>query len=308
MSHSFLVASFYKFVPLSDYRKLQQSLSRCCRQQQVKGSILLAEEGVNGMISGRPESVEAVLGFLRLDPRLSDLEHCESHSQEMPFKKMKVRLKNEIVPLRAGNLNPDRYTGDFVNPEDWNTLITDSEITVVDTRNDYEVAIGTFEGTTNPHTEHFNQFPEYVAKNLNPSIHKKVAMFCTGGIRCEKASAYMLRQGFREVYQLKGGILNYLKKVPVEKSLWKGQCFVFDGRVSVGQNLVQGAYQSCKSCGRPVSEKERESSRYEEGVSCPRCHDTLSEKKRAGSRERQRQYEYHLAKAETPLQNSSKNP
>jgi len=272
MQQGYLVASFYKFVHLNDYRMLQEPLLLCCQQRQVTGSILLAEEGVNGMISGQSASVKSVLGFLRSDTRLSDLEHCVSHSHEIPFKKMKVRLKNEIVPLRAGKLHPNRDTGEFVSPEDWNALITDPEITVVDTRNDYEAGIGTFQGAINPKTEYFHQFSDYLANNLNPEAHKKIAMFCTGGIRCEKASAYMLQKGFREVYQLKGGILNYLRKIPPEKSLWKGECFVFDGRVSVGQDLVEGSYQSCKSCGRPISAEDMASVYYEEGVTCPSCY------------------------------------
>ena len=291
MNKDYLVASFYKFVRLNDYRMLREPLLLSCQQHQVTGSILLAEEGVNGMISGQSESVKSVLGYLRSDTRLSDLEHCESLSHEIPFKKMKVRLKNEIVPLRAGELRPDRETGIFVSPEDWNALISDPKITLVDTRNDYEAGIGAFQGAINPKTEYFNQFPDYVANNLDPETHKKVAMFCTGGIRCEKASAYMLQKGFREVFQLKGGILNYLRKIPPEKSLWEGECFVFDGRVSVVQDLVEGSYQSCKSCGRPVSPEERASPNYEEGVACPHCHEKISGKKRAGARERQRQYE-----------------
>ncbi len=291
MHQGFLAASFYKFVPLDDYRDLREPLSLCCRQQEVKGSILLAAEGINGMISGQPESVKAVLEFLRSDPRLSDLEHCQSYSGEMPFRKMKVRLKNEIVPMRAGNLQPDRRTGKFVNPEDWNAVITDPNVIVIDTRNEYEVEIGTFQGAIDPQTAFFNQFPDYVSKNFDPEKHKKVAMFCTGGIRCEKASAYMLQKGFKEVFQLKGGILNYLQKIPPEKSLWKGECFIFDGRVSLGQDLVEGSYQSCKSCGRALSTKDTASVHYEKGVTCPHCYDKLSDKKIAGARERQKQYD-----------------
>ena len=291
MNRDCLVASFYKFVPLPDFESLREPLLSVCRQNQLKGSILLAEEGVNGMIAGEPDSVNSVLDYLRSIQYLADLIHCRSLTDEMPFKRMKVRLKEEIVPFRVDKVNPHLKTGKFIEPEDWNAILRDPGIKVVDTRNDYEAGIGTFAGAENPHTGHFNQFPTYAAKNLDPAIHKKVAMFCTGGIRCEKASAYLLQNGFEEVLQLQGGILNYLQKIPSAKSLWRGQCFVFDGRVSVGQNLVAGSYQSCKSCGRPISTDERASSKYEEGVTCPHCHDNISDKKRAAARERQRQYE-----------------
>ncbi len=291
MSQDCLVASFYKFVPLSDFKSLREPLLLACWQNRLKGSILLAGEGVNGMIAGEPDSVNSVLDYLRSIQCLSDLTHCQSQTNAVPFKRMMVRLKEEIVPLRVDKVNPHLKTGKFIEPEDWNAILRDPEIKVVDARNDYEIGIGTFAGAENPHTGHFNQFPKYAVKNLNPAVHKKVAMFCTGGIRCEKASAYLLQNGFEEVLQLQGGILNYLQKIPSEKSLWQGECFVFDGRVSVGQNLTIGSHESCKSCGHPVSPDERASSNYEEGVTCPHCHDIISDNKRAAARERQRQYE-----------------
>lgn len=229
-----IVAAFYKFVELPDFAQKRLPLLSYCHAQGVKGTILLAAEGINGTIAATTRnSIDSVLSFLRSDPRLADLEDQESYANSPPFARMKVRLKKEIVTIGLPEVAPQERVGIYVNPQEWNTLISDPDVTVIDTRNDFEVNIGTFKGAENPHTESFRQFPEYVNQNLNPNKHQKVALFCTGGIRCEKASSYMLSQGFSEVYHLKGGIIKYLEEVPMQESLWEGECFVFDERVTI---------------------------------------------------------------------------
>ncbi|MFQ4144214.1 rhodanese-related sulfurtransferase [Chlorogloeopsis sp. ULAP02] len=284
-----VVATFYKFVNLPDLIEKQQPLLSYCQVQGIKGTILLAQEGINGTIVGSRQSVDSVLSFLRSDPRLADLEHKESSADSPPFERMKVRLKKEIVTIGLPEVNPNEGVGTYVSPKDWNAIICDPEVTVIDTRNDYEVSIGTFKGAQNPKTESFRQFPDYIGKQLDPNQHKKVALFCTGGIRCEKASAFMLSQGFQEVYHLKGGILKYLEEVPAEESLWEGECFVFDERVAVSHGLQSGTHQMCASCGHPISEVDRTSLKYEEGISCPYCFDSLTEEKRKRQQEKLRQ-------------------
>jgi len=285
-----VVATFYKFVNLPDFAEKRVPLMSYCLSQGVKGTILLAEEGINGTITATSQSViDSILAFLSADPRLTDLEYKLSHVEAAPFERMKVKLKREIVTIGLPEVNPSQQVGIYVNPQDWNALISDPEVVVIDTRNDYEVKIGTFQRAQNPQTQSFRQFPEYVRQNLNPDTHKKVAMFCTGGIRCEKASAFMLSQGFEEVYHLKGGILKYLEEVPSEESLWQGECFVFDERVAVQQGLAPGNYEMCRSCGHPISELDKKLEKYEEGISCPYCFDTLTEEKRNRQQERLKQ-------------------
>lgn len=270
-----IVAAFYKFVSLPDFAQKQQPLLSYCQAQGVKGTILLAAEGINGTIAAASrQAIAVVLSFLRSDPRLANLEYKESLADSPPFKRMKVRLKREIVTLGLPEVDPNQQVGTYVSPEEWNALICDPEVSVIDTRNDYEVNIGTFKKAQNPQTTSFNQFPDYIRQRLDPTKHKKVALFCTGGIRCEKASSFMLSQGFQEVYHLKGGILKYLEKVPVEESLWQGECFVFDERVAVGHGLEVGTYNMCQSCGNPISQK------YEQDISCPYCCDRLIEEKK----------------------------
>ncbi|TFI54573.1 rhodanese-related sulfurtransferase [Mastigocladus laminosus UU774] len=284
-----VVATFYKFVKLPDYAEKQQSLLSYCQAQGIKGTILLAQEGINGTIAGSRESIDSVLSFLRSDSRFADLEHKESTVEEPPFQRLKVRLKKEIVTIGLPNIDPNEKVGTYVSPQDWNKIISDPEIVVIDTRNDYEISIGTFQKAQNPKTESFRQFPEYINKHINPSQYKKVALFCTGGIRCEKASSFMLSQGFQEVYHLKGGILKYLEEVPAEESLWEGECFVFDERVAVSHGLEPGSYEMCIGCGHPISEADKTSLHYEEGISCPHCFDSLTPEKRAGLEEKKRQ-------------------
>lgn len=284
-----IVAALYKFAKLPDYRALQNPILACCEANGIKGTLLLAQEGINGTVAGSRADIDALLAFLRSDARLATLEHKESLTDEMPFYRMKVRLKKEIVTLGVPGIDPNEKVGTYVAPEDWNALISDPDVLVVDTRNDYEYDIGTFRGALDPKTTTFREFPAYVKQNLDPAKHKKVAMFCTGGIRCEKATAFMLEQGFEDVYHLQGGILKYLEKIPAEQSLWEGECFVFDQRVAVGHGLSVGQHDQCRSCRYPISPEDKASLKYQEGVSCPRCFDTLSEEKRARAMERQRQ-------------------
>ncbi len=272
-----VVAAFYKFVRLPDFAEKQHPLLSHCETQGVKGTILLAAEGINGTIAGLRNSVDSVLSFLRSDSRLVDLEHKESYADGQPFDRMKVRLKKEIVTIGLPEIDPNEHVGTYVSPQDWNALISDPQVTVIDTRNDYEVNIGTFKRAQNPQTNSFRQFPEYVRHHLDPTKHRKVALFCTGGIRCEKASSFMLSQGFQEVYHLKGGILKYLEEVPDSESLWEGECFVFDQRIAVSHGLEPGTHDMCRSCGRPISEADKTNPKYQEGISCPYCFDRLTE-------------------------------
>ena len=292
---TFLTAAFYKFVDLPDYVDLQAPLLAFCENQSVKGTILLAREGINSTIAGPVEGVHAVLAYLRNDPRLADLTHKEAFATSPPFYRMKVRLKREIVTMGVPEVNPGLMAGTYVKPEQWNALIEDPDVIVIDTRNDYEVSIGTFAGAVNPHIKRFADLPEWIRQNgeLNAKSGKKpkVAMFCTGGIRCEKSTALMRTEGFDEVYHLEGGILKYLETVPEQNSLWQGECFVFDERVSVGHGLIPGHHDLCRSCREPVSAQDKNSPLYELGVSCPKCHDTKTEAQKQGARERQRQVE-----------------
>ncbi len=296
-----IVAALYKFASLPDFQALQAPLLDVCISHGLKGTLLLADEGINGTVAGSREGIDGMLAYLKSDPRLADLEHKESFADEMPFYRMKVRLKKEIVTLGVPGISPNKAVGTYVKPEDWNALISDPDVVLIDTRNGYEYDIGTFRGAVDPHTTTFREFPEFVQKNLNPAKHKKVAMFCTGGIRCEKASAYMLEQGFKDVYHLQGGILKYLENVPAEESLWQGECFVFDQRVAVGHGLALGEYDQCHACRHPVSPEEKKSGHYMEGVSCPYCYSTLTPEKRTRVAERQKQVALAKARGQTHI-------
>jgi UPF0176 protein len=284
-----VVAALYHFVALPDFEALREPLLETCRRAGVRGTLLLAGEGINGTVAGSREGVDAVLAHLRGDPRLAALEHKESYTRDQPFLRMKVKLKREIVTMGVPSVDPNRVVGTYVAPADWNALITDPGVTVVDTRNDYEYAIGSFRGAIDPDIETFRDFPAWVAKNLDPAKHRKLAMFCTGGIRCEKASSYLLEQGFEEVYHLRGGILKYLEEVPLQDSEWEGECFVFDERVAVNHALEKGSYEQCFACRHPVSDEDMASAAYVPGVSCPHCIDTKSDDQRGRFAERQRQ-------------------
>lgn len=297
-SSPYIVAALYKFASLPDFRELKPGLLACCEAHGVKGMILLAEEGVNGTIAGPRDGVDAVLAHLRSDDRLTDLEHKESASADQPFLRMKVRLKKEIVSLGVPGTNPNERVGQYVSGREWNELIADPEVLLVDTRNDYEVELGTFEGAIDPKTKTFREFPEYVQEHFDPEKHKKVAMFCTGGIRCEKASSYMLAQGFEEVYHLKGGILKYLEEVPEDESAWRGECFVFDERVTVDHDLQPGNYELCRGCRNPISEADKASQEFEEGVCCPHCFAETTDDQRERRRERMKQVRLAEARGE----------
>ncbi|MBD3883787.1 rhodanese-related sulfurtransferase [Phormidium tenue FACHB-886] len=279
-----VVATFYKFVSLPDRAEKRSHLLQFCQTQTLRGTILLAQEGINGTIAGSRQAVNALLAHLRSDVRLADLEHKESTAEEFPFDRLKIKLKQEIVTFGLPAVDPSQQVGTYVDPKDWNALISDPEVTVIDTRNAYEINIGTFQGAQNPETASFREFPGYVQQNFDPTQSKKVALFCTGGIRCEKASSYLLSQGFQEVYHLKGGILKYLEEVPAAESLWQGECFVFDQRVAVQHGLESGTHELCLSCGHPISAVDQLSSDYEEGVSCPHCFPSLTPEKRAARR------------------------
>jgi UPF0176 protein len=259
---SVTVTAFYKFVTIADLEDLRQKLLALGAEHGIMGTILIATEGINSTVAGSDVGIRALLSWLRADPRFSDLGSKESYADEMPFRRFKVRIRPEIVTLRRPEANPAERVGRYVKPEQWNELISDPDVVVIDTRNSYEVGIGTFKGAVDPVTSAFNEFPDFVAANLSPEKHKRVAMFCTGGIRCEKASAYMLSQGFPEVYHLEGGILKYLETVPPEQSLWEGECFVFDRRVAVEHGVKQGSYIMCFDCGSPIAENAPQ---------CPNC-------------------------------------
>ena len=301
----FLTIAFYHFVALESTASLQAHIQQFCQEHEIKGTILLADEGINGTISGVEDNIRHFLHFIKKDEGLngvfSALEHKESWAQSNPFYRMKVRLKKEIVALGVEGVSPTKKVGTYVKPEDWNALISDPDTVVIDTRNNYEVDIGTFKHAINPKTETFREFPDYVDANLNPKSPKKIAMFCTGGIRCEKATSLMLEKGFGEVYHLQGGILKYLETVPEEESLWSGECFVFDQRVAVTHGLKEGQYDQCYACRHPLSPEEMVSNHYIKGVSCPHCHDKLTDDKKASVIERQKQIELAKLRGEVHI-------
>ena len=287
------VMAIYKFADLPDAEAIQPVLAAFCCSRGIKGTLILAPEGINGTVAGTAEAIDALADWLFKGPVFAGwLEGAEvkySTASAMPFLRMKVRLKPEIVTLRAPEANPARQVGTYVEPEDWNSLIERNDVVLVDTRNDYEVGLGTFQRALDPATKSFTEFKDYVAEHLDPKRDKKVAMFCTGGIRCEKASSYLLSQGFEEVFHLKGGILRYLEVVPESGSRFSGECFVFDERVSVGHGLVEGEATLCRACRHPLTILDRAHADYIEGVSCPHCADEAG--KHAAAAERQRQME-----------------
>ena len=296
-----LVAAFYKFVHLADFESLQPGLVKCARKNKVMGTILLAGEGINGTVAGPETGVRALLEYIRNDSRLADLEHKESRADENPFYRMKVRLKKEIVTLGVDGISPTKEVGEYVEPEDWNELISDPDVVVIDTRNDYEVAIGTFRNAINPETASFRDFPKWFRAQKEIQKAPKIAMFCTGGIRCEKSTSFLKAEGFEDVFHLKGGILKYLETVPEDESLWEGECFVFDQRVSVGHGLEPGPYDLCHACRHPISDEDMQSSKYAPGVSCPRCFDGLTESQRKRFGERQKQIELARNRGESHI-------
>ncbi len=286
------IATFYKFMTL-DPQSLQPALLAACQSHGLKGTLLLAQEGINATLSGNPEALDQFLADLRQDSRFSDLEIKYSYTDRTPFDRLKVKIKPEIVSLGRPDINPAEKAGTYVSPQDWNDLIQDPDLIIIDTRKSVEITTGSFQGAIDPQVAHFRQFPTYVEQNLNPDRHKKIAMFCTGGIRCEKASAYLLEQGFETVYHLQGGILKYLEEVPPEQSLWQGECFVFDQRTAVKQgmesSIQDGSFTSCLACGHPLSPEDKNSPHYEEGTTCPHCHDRLTPEQHQRNQIRQKQ-------------------
>ncbi len=294
----FTVCALYQFVRLDDFEEFRNLLRELMVELEIKGTILLALEGINGTISGKQTSINKFLEFLEKNGRFDQLEIKFSHSESTPFKRLKVKLKKEIVTLGVSGIDPKESVGTYVSPQDWNELISDPDVILIDTRNDYEYEIGTFKGAVNPNTETFREFPEYTKNNLEQYKGKKVAMFCTGGIRCEKSTAYLKTQGFDRVYHLQGGILKYLEDIPEQGSMWEGECFVFDERVAVKHNLEQGQYDQCHACRYPITSQDKEHEHYEKGVSCPRCHGSKSEEQVGRYREREKQVQLAKARGE----------
>ena len=285
----FTICALYQFVPLEDFAKIRPPLYHLMKKLAIKGTILLAKEGINGTISGSDEAVHQVLNYLKYDLKLNQINEKFSYHKDLPFRRLKVKLKKEIVTMGVANINPKNLAGTYVCSKDWNALINDPQVVLIDTRNDYEHEIGTFKGSINPKTEAFRNFPQYVKNNLAQYRNQKVAMFCTGGIRCEKSTAYLKSQGFSQVYHLKGGVLKYLEDISKEDSLWQGECFVFDDRVAVGHYLAKGQYDQCHACRYPITITDKQHQYYKEGVSCPRCYGKKSHKQINRYQERQRQ-------------------
>ena len=296
-----VVCALYKFVTLEDFQALRQPLHQLMEANQVRGTLLLASEGINGTIAGSRAAIDSVLDWLRSDPRLADLDHKESFTDTLPFNRAKVKLKQEIVTMGVEGIDPKRVVGTYVSPADWNKLISDPEVILVDTRNDYEFKVGTFKNAINPNTESFREFPRYARENLHPEKHKKIAMFCTGGIRCEKSTAFLKEQGFDEVYHLKGGILKYLEEVPATETLWEGECFVFDERVTVNLQLEKGNYDQCNACRLPITEADKANEKYQQGVSCPHCYEKVTDAQKSRFMEREKQMELARQRGEAHI-------
>ncbi len=296
-----VVCAMYKFVTLDNYQQLKAPLLKLMLDHSIRGTLLLAKEGINGTVAGSRQNIDALLAFLTDDPRLSEISYKESFSDEMPFLRSRVKLKKEIVTMGIEGIDPKHIVGTYIKPKDWNALISDPEVLLVDTRNDYEVQVGTFKNAINPVTDSFREFPDYVKQHFNPEKHKKIAMFCTGGIRCEKSTAYMKEQGFEEVYHLEGGILKYLEQVDEQDTLWQGECFVFDERVTVNHQLEKGNYDQCNACRMPITNQDKLSKYYQHGVSCPHCFDKTTIEQKARYAEREKQMELARQRGETHI-------
>ena len=299
-SNEILVATLYKFFKVDDLVALQDQLYEICNKNNVMGTILIANEGVNGTISAKPREIEKTLISIQKDDRFSEIEIKYSSTNKQPFHKMRVRLKKEIVTIGLPKINPNKTVGTYVKPEEWNDIISDPDVILIDTRNKFEIKIGSFKNALDPRTTSFRDFPEWVKKfkQDKTNTNKKIAMYCTGGIRCEKASSLMKEEGFNEVYHLQGGILKYLEQVEKEKSLWEGECFVFDDRVCLTENLEVGSYKMCFACRMPITEDELNDDRYEEGISCLYCYDKTTKDKKDRFESRQKQIELSKLRGE----------
>tara|TARA_B110000091_G_scaffold37704_1_gene40543 strand:+ start:150 stop:1091 length:942 start_codon:yes stop_codon:yes gene_type:complete len=295
------ICALYKFTRLDDFEKIQSSLKIFLDSLNIKGTLLLAREGVNGTIAGDNVCIMKSLDYLQKDERLSGLEYKLSYSEKPPFKRLKVKLKKEIVTLGVSDIDPIHSSGTYVKPVDWNELISDPDVVLIDTRNNYEFEIGSFKGSINPNTETFREFPAYTENNLEKFRDKKIAMFCTGGIRCEKSTAYLKSKGFENVFHLQGGILKYLEEIKEDESLWEGECFVFDDRVAVKHNLELGKYDQCHACRFPITEEDKEHPHYEKGASCARCYGTKNSVQVERYREREKQVQLAKSRGESHI-------
>lgn len=300
-SESVVVCALYKFVKLPHFKNLQEPLLNQMKRLSVRGTLLLAHEGINGTVAGSRDAIDQLLSWLRDIPEFAELDYKESFSAEQPFLRTKVKLKKEIVTMGVEDIDPTRVVGTYVEPDDWNDLISQPDVLLIDTRNDYEYQVGTFKNAVNPETDTFREFPSYVKEHLDTEKHKRVAMFCTGGIRCEKSTAYLKEQGFDEVYHLKGGVLNYFAEVDEGQSLWDGECFVFDDRVTVDQQLQKGNYDQCHACRMPITAEDKASDAYQQGVSCPHCIDEITESQRQRFVEREKQMSLAKARGQSHL-------
>ena len=296
-----VVSALYKFVTLEAFGALKNPLLRLMQNQGIRGTLLLAKEGINGTVAGSAQAIEALYAWFNQQPGLENISHKESYHDVMPFNRTKVKLKKEIVTLGVEGIDPKEIVGTYVKPADWNALIASEDVTVIDTRNDYEFQIGTFKNAINPETTTFREFPAYVEKHLDPAINKKVAMFCTGGIRCEKSTAYLKTLGFTDVYHLEGGILKYLEEVPSNESLWEGECFVFDERVTVNHDLEKGHYLQCHACRYPVTEADTQHPDYIQGISCHHCAPKKTELQKQRYLEREKQNQLAKARGESHI-------
>ena len=295
------ICALYKFTRLDDFEEIQGPLKIFLESLNIRGTLLLAKEGVNGTISGDNDSIMKSLDYLQKDERLVGLEYKFSYSEKPPFKRLKVKLKKEIVTLGVSNIDPIFSSGTYVKPADWNELINDPDVVLIDTRNNYEFEIGSFKGSINPNTETFREFPAYTKNNLEKYRDKKIAMFCTGGIRCEKSTAYLKSKGFENVFHLQGGILKYLEEIKEDESLWEGECFVFDDRVAVKHNLELGKYDQCHACRFPITDEDKEHPHYEKGASCPRCYGTKNSSQVSRYREREKQVQLAKRRGESHI-------
>ncbi|MFL2859362.1 MAG: rhodanese-related sulfurtransferase [Pontiellaceae bacterium] len=289
--NKYTVCALYKFINFNNLKLMKNEIYNFLTKNKIKGTIIIAEEGINGTVCGSSNSIKKLLTYLIQKYNLNEIDNKISYHKKNPFYRTKVRIKKEIVTI-GSHVNPNKFSGIYVEPKDWNNLISDNNTILIDTRNEYEIGIGSFKNSINPHTNSFREIPNFLDKKFsNEDKCKKIAMFCTGGIRCEKSTAYLKKNGFENVYHLKGGILNYLKKINSNNSLWEGECFVFDNRVSVTHDLVQGEFDQCHACRIPISHNDKKSIYYEKGVSCPYCYQKTTHNKKLKFKERQMQIE-----------------